>query len=151
MTRMVPVLVVIALTSSVVRAQEACPCCVGSCDEPVPDPAAVAEVAELRGVFAGSLALASLAYLFSTAYAQSQPHSHFAVDSVPVFGAIAAAARSDGGDQVPVLLFAAGVQVIGTLWAIAAGTDLAQATESLRLSVQASRQGGGVSFSWPLP
>jgi hypothetical protein len=125
---------------------------VGACDLDLePSPEAVAELSELRGVFAGSVALASLAYVFSTAYAQTQPHAQFAVDSIPVVGAIAAAVRNDGRDNMPVLLFAAGVQVIGTLWAIAAGSELAEAKHRIQLGFGANGCGGGVSLTMPLP
>ena len=152
MTRMAMLVaaVVVLTTSSVSRAQS-CTCCAGPCDIDLePTPEALAEMAELRGVFAGSVALASLAYVFSTAYAQTQPHAQFAVDSIPVVGAIAAAVRNDGQQNMPVLLFAAGVQVIGTLWAIAAGTELAEATHRFELGFGVSGCGAGVSLTLPL-
>lgn len=154
MTRMAVLVsvIVILTTSSMARAQSCSDCCAGSCDVDLePPPEALAEMAELRGVFAGSIALAALAYVFSAAYAQTQPHAQWAVDSIPVAGAIAAAVRDNGRDNMPVLLFAAGVQVIGTLWAIAAGTELAQTKERFQIGFGASGCGGGVSLTVPLP
>ncbi|MCU1276541.1 MAG: hypothetical protein JWM53_87 [bacterium] len=103
---------------------------------------------EAIALIAAGAAAAAVGYLFSTVYLFSQPHSQQAVDAIPIAGGIIAAARGRADDRdTPLLLFAAGVQAIGTLLAATAGAELA-AQRRLSVEVGASPCGGGVAVTW---
>ena len=121
-------------------------CCAPACD---PQPPTID--GELYAVMAAGVALAASAWAFTIGYVSTQPHSWMPMDAVPVVGNIAYAVRRDQDPRVPLVLFAAGVEVIGALVAATVGLELARQPKWIRVDVSASRDGAGVLLGMRLP
>ncbi len=103
----------------------ATPCCPCAC-----------ELAELqareraaREMLAVGLTVLVPAYIAGTAYAFSLPGSVRAVDSLPIFGALAAGARDTRRDNHSALFFSSGAQFIGAFMTVLAAVELANVHE----------------------
>lgn len=149
--------VVAILSFSVVARAEPCACgcpapdeIVGCCMASCPQLAPPVD-GELYAVMAAGLTLAVSAWAFSIGYLESQPRSYFPIDAVPVVGNIAYAVRHDEDPRVPLVLFAAGVEVVGALVAATVGVELAHQPRWIRVDVSASRDGAGVLLGMRLP
>jgi hypothetical protein len=105
---------------------------------------------DLKAVLAAGLATALAAYVGGVIVARNEPHSIAAVDSLPVAGAIAGAARNPADRQgAPMLLVSAGLQMAGWLMVAGAATELHEATlRRWNVDVGASANGCGAALSW---
>jgi len=142
------------LCSAAPARAQACTC--PGCCQLVPpppnqlDPANGPSRRELNAVMAGGATAAIGAYVAGIFAARAQNHQNIAIDSIPIAGAVASAARNAPDDRTPLLLFSAGVQAMGLLVIAAAATDLA-ALRRLSVDVGAGPNGCDVRLTWRLP
>ena len=107
--------------------------------------------AELRGALAGGIAALAASYALGVLVAWREPHTNVVVDRLPIIGAVAAAARNVQDDEnVPLLLFSAGVQAMSVMLIAAASSDLA-ALHRLQIAVGAGPGGCGLTIGGRFP
>ena len=142
---------------SIGLAQE-CTCC--GCDKvdlslppQEPDPALLngPSQAELEGALAGGITALAASYVLGVAVAWHEQHPNAVVDRIPIIGPVYSAARNANDDQdVPLLLFSAGVQAMSVMLIAAAASDLA-ALHRIQVAIGASPDGCGVSLTGRFP
>ncbi len=96
--------------------------------DPVIDPALLngPSEAELEGALAGGVTALAASYVLGVLVAWHEPHTNVVVDRLPIVGPVASAARNAQDDEnVPLLLFSAGVQAMSVMLIAAAASDLA--------------------------
>ncbi|HEX8950983.1 MAG TPA: hypothetical protein VF945_04010 [Polyangia bacterium] len=155
------VAVVAACVSRPAFAQpQPCSCC--NCDAidltlpPSPPPRAPPSIpgpseAELEGALAGGVTALAASYVLGVLVAWHEPHTNAVVDRLPVVGPVAAAARNASDDEnVPLLLFSAGVQAMSVMLIAAAATDLS-ALRHMQLAFGAGPDGCGVTLTGRFP
>lgn len=158
------------VSPSIARAQ-ACSCC--DCevhdltlappppDAPPPalvdpalvDPAVVSgpSEAELHGALAGGITALAASYVLGVLVAWHEPHTNVVVDRIPIVGPVAAAARNAQDDEnVPLLLFSAGVQAMSVMLIAAASSDLV-ALHRMQIAVAAGPDGCGLTIGGRFP
>ncbi len=129
----------------------ACTCC--SCGAPNLLPPLEPELvngpsqAELEGALAGGVTALAASYVLGVLVAWREPHTNAVVDRLPIIGPVASAARNAQDDEnVPLLLFSAGVQAMSAMVIAAAATDLA-ALRRVQVSVGAGPDGCGMTLT----
>ena len=151
------VVVACLFSPAIVRAQ-ACTCC--SCDKldltppsEEPDPVLLngPSQAELEGALAGGITALAASYVLGVAVAWHEPHTNVVVDRIPILGPVAAAARNASDDeQVPLLLFSAGVQAMSVMLIAAAASDLS-ALHKMQIAVGGGPGGCGLTLTGRFP
>lgn len=107
--------------------------------------------AELEGALAGGVTALAASYILGVLVAWHEPHTNVVVDRIPIVGPVAAAARNASDDEnVPLLLFSAGVQAMSVMLIAAAATDLA-ALRRMQIAVAAGPDGCGLTLSGRFP
>src|SRR5512135_467683 len=72
--------------------------------------------AELHGALAGGITALAASYVLGVLVAWHEPHTNVVVDRIPIVGPVASAARNAQDDEnVPLLLFSAGVQAMSVM------------------------------------
>jgi hypothetical protein len=159
MARVVVALMVFACVSAPsLAAADECSCCNCSGADlsppPPPTPPGVEpelvpgpSEGELEGALAGGITALAASYVLGVLVAWHEPHTNVVVDRIPIVGPVASAARNSADDQnVPLLLFSAGVQAMSAMVIAAAATDLTT-LRRIQVSVGAGPDGCGMTLS----
>lgn len=102
--------------------------------------------AELEGALAGGVTALAASYVLGVLVAWQEPHTNIVVDRLPIVGPVASAARNAEDDQnVPLLLFSAGVQAMSVMLIAAAASDLAVLRRA-QIGVSAGPDGCGLTI-----
>jgi hypothetical protein len=122
------------------------PPCASRCSgEPLPD---LTPDSDLVAAIVTGAAAAGLAYVFANAVVAPSPRHASPLAGVPIVGAVVEAARRPYDQQASsMLILAAGMQTLGAIVTIVAGTELAQ-NRRLRLAVGACGAGADVAVEW---
>ncbi|HEX6835711.1 MAG TPA: hypothetical protein VF334_04015, partial [Polyangia bacterium] len=90
-------------------------------------------------------------YVLGVLVAWHEPHTNVVVDRIPIVGPVAAAARNAQDDEnVPLLLFSAGVQAMSVMLIAAASSDLV-ALHRMQIAVAAGPDSCGVTIGGRFP
>lgn len=107
--------------------------------------------AELHGALAGGITALAASYVLGVLVAWHEPHTNVVVDRIPIVGPVAAAARNAQDDEnVPLLLFSAGVQAMSVMLIAAASSDLV-ALHRMQIAVAAGPDGCGLTIGGRFP
>ena len=107
--------------------------------------------AELHGALAGGITALAASYVLGVLVAWHEPHTNVVVDRIPIVGPVASAARNAQDDEnVPLLLFSAGVQAMSVMLIAAASSDLV-ALHRMRIAVAAGPDGCGLTITGRFP
>ena len=102
--------------------------------------------AELEGALAGGVTALAASYVLGVLVAWHEPHTNIVVDRLPIVGPVASAARNAEDDEnVPLLLFSAGVQAMSVMLIAAAASDLAVLRRA-QIGVSAGPDGCGLTI-----